>query len=225
VPKVKPELKLPDIKLPEIKLPEKISDVKIADVKLGDVKLPRLSFESINGGRQARQMARRLPIRQRRRPSVVSMLAGAIGAVALYYFLDPQQGRTRRAQAKDQIMATFRRLGGNLRQVSGRAGANANGFSQKMIHLRSGGTPVDDLTLRDRVESEIFRDASLPKGRLNFDVESGVVTIRGQVDNAYEIASIEKAVLKVRGVNGVENLMHVEGTPAPNKVEARETVQ
>ncbi|MDQ6709759.1 MAG: BON domain-containing protein [Candidatus Dormibacteraeota bacterium] len=220
MPKVQtPEIKLPDVKLP--KLPDKIGDVKMPDLKLGNLKLPRLSFESSNAIKQAKK---RLP-GQQNRPSLVSIVAGAIGGAALFYFLDPERGATRRAQAAAQISATVRRLSGNLSQIGNRASSNANGFSQKMIHLRSGSAPVDDLTLRDRVESEVFRDSSLPKGRLNLDVESGVVTIRGQVENAYEIASIEKAVLKVRGVNGVENLMHVQGSAAPNKVEARETAR
>jgi osmotically-inducible protein OsmY len=93
-----------------------------------------------------------------------------------------------------------------------------------MVQLRSmRARPADDLTLRDRVESEVFRNPDLPKGRINFDVESGVVTIRGQVDNAYQIANVEKAVLKVPGVAGVENLLHVAGTPAPNKAGSRKS--
>ena len=73
-----------------------------------------------------------------------------------------------------------------------------------MVRLQTGPRPVDDLTLKDRVESEIFRSPDLPKGQINFDVESAVVTVRGQVDNALQIAKIEKAVLKVPGVRGVE---------------------
>ncbi len=223
MPKIQtPEIKLPGVKVPTVSLPDRIADVKMPNIKLSDVKLPRLSFESSNAVKQARKQ---LANRGQRRPSIVSIVAGAIGGAALLYFLDPERGAARRAQASAQITATIRRLGGNLTQIGSRASSNANGFSQKMIHLRSSSAPVDDLTLRDRVESEIFRDASLPKGRLNLDVESGVVTIRGQVDNAHEIASIEKAVLKVRGVNGVENLMHVQGSPAPNKTEARETAR
>ena len=205
-------LKAPDIRLMDLKMPEvKIPAVKLPELKLGEVKLPRLTFEPATR-----------PIPKRRGPNGLSMLAGALGGVALFYFMDPKQGAARRAQAGEKFSAVMARLGGSLNQLGSRAGSNASGLSQKMVHLRSGGTAVDDLTLRDRVESEIFRDSSLPKGQLNLGVESGVVTIRGQVDNAYEIASIEKAILKVRGVNGVENLMHVEGTPAPNKVEARE---
>jgi osmotically-inducible protein OsmY len=96
---------------------------------------------------------------------------------------------------------------------------------QRMVPI-SGTQPrpaEDDLTLRDRVESEVFRDPDLPKGDINFDVENGIVTIRGAVDNAFRIATIEKAVFKVPGVIGVENLLHVTGTPAPNKAQARKT--
>lgn len=213
MPKLKTQIGT--VKIPDVKIP----DIKISALKLPEMNLPQISIQS---GRAMKQAEKKLP--SRRGPNPISILGGAIAGALLFYLLDPQQGAARRARAKDQILATVRRLSGNFSQLGSRAGANANGFSQKMIHLRSGSTPVDDLTLRDRVESEIFRDQSLPKGQINFDVESGVVTIRGQVESAYQIASIEKAVLKVRGVNGVENLMHLQGTPAPNKVEARESV-
>jgi hypothetical protein len=209
MPKVKTQLgsvKIPDIKVPVVKLPE--------------IQLPQISIQSASAVKQAKK---KLPAR-RGGPNTISVIGGAIAGALLFFFLDPEHGAARRAQAREQILATIRRLNGNVAQLGGRASANANGFSQKMIHLRSASAPVDDLTLRDRVESEIFRDQSLPKGQINFDVESGVVTVRGQVESAYQIASIEKAVLKVRGVNGVENLMHLQGTPAPNKVEARESV-
>jgi BON domain-containing protein len=228
-----PEIKIPEIKSRRVRMPKvktqmgevKIPDVKIPDIKVPAIKLPEMALPriSITSASAVKQAKKKLPAR-RGGPNVISVVGGAIAGALLFFFLDPEHGAARRAQARDQILATIRRLNGNVAQLGGRAGANANGFSQKMIHLRSGSAPVDDLTLRDRVESEIFRDQSLPKGRINFDVESGVVTIRGQVDNAQQIVSIEKAVLKVRGVNGVENLMHLQGTPAPNKVEARESV-
>jgi len=223
-----PKVNLPEVKIPEIKMPKvktQIGEVKIPDIKIPALKLPEMTLPqiSIQSGKAVKQAKKKLRGR-RGGPNAISVVGGAVAGALLFYFLDPERGAARRAQLKDQVLATIRRLNGNVSQLGGRAGANANGFSQKMIHLRSGGAPVDDLTLRDRVESEIFRDQSLPKGRINFDVESGVVTIRGQVDSAQQIASIEKAVLKVRGVNGVENLMHMAGTPAPNKVEARESV-
>ena len=155
-------------------------------------------------------------------PSRLAVLAGAAAGAVAVYFLDPQHGHARRAQFVDWSGARLRRAWRALNQLGARTGANASTFPQRMVNLRSGPRPADDLTLRDRVESEVFRNGDLPKGQINLDVESGVVTIRGQVENAFQIATVEKAVLKVPGVVGVENLLHVDGTPAPNKAQARE---
>ncbi|HEV2012741.1 MAG TPA: BON domain-containing protein [Candidatus Dormibacteraeota bacterium] len=156
-------------------------------------------------------------------PSRLSVITGAlVGAIAVYFF-DPQQGRARRAQFVEWSGARLRRGWHAVNQMGVQTRSNAAALPQRMVSLRSGSGPVDDLTLRDRVESEVLRNPDLPKGQINFDVESAVVTIRGQVDNAFQIASVEKAVLKVRGVTGVENLLHVQGTPAPNKAQARES--
>jgi hypothetical protein len=140
------------------------------------------------------------------------------------YLFDPERGRARRAMLADRVRPQLRRGWHVANQLRTRTSAGAAAFPQRMVQLRSlRPRPADDLTLRDRVESEVFRNADLPKGRINFDVESGVVTIRGQVDNAYQIANVEKAVLKVPGVAGVENLLHVDGTPAPNKAQSRKS--
>jgi hypothetical protein len=169
--------------------------------------------------KQTEAARRRLP--GRRGPSRVTVLTGAIAGAVAAYFFDPQQGRARREQFIDWSGARLRRGWRALNRLGSRAASNGAAFPQRMVRLRSGPRPADDLTLRDRVESEVFRNADLPKGQINIDVESAVVTIRGQVDNAFQIASVEKAVLKVPGVAGVENLLHVDGTPAPNKAQAR----
>jgi len=161
----------------------------------------------------------------RRRPARLPVLTGAIVGAAVVYLFDPEKGRARRALLADWAGARLRRGWRTANQLGTRTSATAAAFPQRMVQLRSmRPRPADDLTLRDRVESEVFRNPDLPKGQINFDVESGVVTIRGQVENAYQIANVEKAVLKVPGVAGVENLLHVDGTPAPNKAESRKSV-
>ena len=178
--------------------------------------------ESVNTQirKQTAAAKRRLP--SRGGPGRLVVLAGALAGAVTVYFFDPQQGRARREQFIDWSGARLRRGWHALDRIRARTSSNAAAYPQKMVSLRSGPRPADDLTLRDRVESEVFRNPDLPKGRINIDVESGVVTIRGQVDNAFQIANVEKAVMKVPGVAGVENLLHVDGTPAPNKAQARE---
>jgi hypothetical protein len=161
----------------------------------------------------------------RRGPSRLPVMTGAIVGAAVVYLFDPEKGRARRALLADWLGARARRGWRTVNQIGARTGTTAAAFPQRMVQLRSvRPRPADDLTLRDRVESEVFRNPDLPKGQINLDVESGVVTIRGQVENAYQIANVEKAVLKVPGVAGVENLLHVDGTPAPNKSESRKSV-
>jgi hypothetical protein len=161
----------------------------------------------------------------RRGPSRLPVMTGAIVGAAVVYLFDPEKGRARRALLADWLGARARRGWRTVNQISARTGTTAAAFPQRMVQLRSvRPRPADDLTLRDRVESEVFRNPDLPKGQINLDVESGVVTIRGQVENAYQIANVEKAVLKVPGVAGVENLLHVDGTPAPNKSQSRKSV-
>jgi hypothetical protein len=171
--------------------------------------------------KQSRAARKRLPRQSGPRP--LSVITGAVAGAIAVYFLDPQRGHARRVQFVDWSGARLRRGWRAVNQIGLRTGSNTAALPERMVSLRSGSGPVDDLTLRDRVESEVFRNPDLPKGQINVDVESAVVTIRGQVDNAFQIASVEKAVLKVRGVTGVENLLHVQGTPAPNKAQARES--
>jgi hypothetical protein len=178
--------------------------------------------ESLHTQLRKQTSAARRRVSGRGGPSRLAVLSGAVAGAVAVYFLDPQHGSARRAQFVDWSGARLRRGWKAVNELGARTGANASALPQRMVSLRSGPRPADDLTLRDRVESEVFRNGDLPKGQINLDVESGVVTIRGQVENAFQIASVEKAVLKVPGVVGVENLLHVDGTPAPNTARARE---
>ena len=131
------------------------------------------------------------------------------------FFFDPQEGRRRRALAKDRAGALVRRLG----RRSGRAGravsATAYGVTQKVTHLREEPKEQpDDVTLARKVESEIFRDADSPKGQVSVNAVDGVVYLRGEVDEA-QIAKLVSDAEKVEGVQRVENLLHTPGTPAP----------
>lgn len=172
------------------------------------------------------QTTARKPLPKRRGFSFWGMATGALAGAIVAYLFDPERGKSRRAMLTQWSGARLRQGSRSLGQLT-RYSSNAAGtLPQRMVSLRSGqrSTP-DDVTLKDRIESEVFRDPEMPKGEINFDVSNGIVTIRGAVDNAFRIATIEKAVFKVPGVSGVENLLHVTGTPAPNKAEARESTR
>jgi BON domain-containing protein len=74
----------------------------------------------------------------------------------------------------------------------------------------------DDAELAHKVESVVFRDDTLHKGDVSINAENGTVFLRGQVDSPDTIVRFERAVRDVEGVDGVENLLHVPGTPAPH---------
>jgi len=146
-------------------------------------------------------------------------LFGLIGlGAALTYFFDPQQGRGRRAEARDRIAGFFRRRVRQGERLGRSASAQAEGLVQKAKHLEEEPKPQpDDVTLTRKVETEIFRDADVPKGQINVNAENGKIVLRGEVEQPQLIKDLEKRTKKVKGVQEVENLLHLQGTPAPSK--------
>lgn len=150
--------------------------------------------------------------------AVVSAIAGALAA----YIFDPRLGRGRRTKARDRVAGSarhgVRRVGRGERRVR----ALAVGRARRVQHAvgRHDHRYVDDVTLAQRVESRIFRDPQVPKGRLNVDAAGGVVFLRGALTEPQQIREIESAAAKVPGVVRLDSFLHLEGTPAPNKVDA-----
>jgi osmotically-inducible protein OsmY len=146
-------------------------------------------------------------------------LLGLVGLGAgLTYFLDPQQGRRRRAMARDRIAGFFRRRAREGERLGRSASAQAEGLAQKAKHLQEEPKPQpDDVTLTRKVETEIFRDAEVPKGQINVNAENGKIYLRGEVDKPELIKDLEKRARKVQGVEAVENLLHLPGTEAPSR--------
>lgn len=143
------------------------------------------------------------------------LMAVGLGA-ALEYFLDPDRGRRRRAMAQDRTAALARRCARQASQLARYAASTAVGWKERAEYAGiKPAPPANDEMLTQRVESEVFRDPSVPKGQLNINSEHGLVVLRGQVDSEGMIREIEDKVRKVPGVKGVENLLHLPGTPAP----------
>jgi osmotically-inducible protein OsmY len=145
------------------------------------------------------------------------LLAGALGVVLAYLF-DPDSGRRRRAVTQDRAAAFFRRGGRRADRFARGVAATAEGVTQKVTHLSEEEKPQpDDATLAHKVETEVFRDREVPKGQINVNAERGVVFLRGQVETRELIDDLVERTRKVRGVQDVENLLHLPGTPAPTR--------
>jgi osmotically-inducible protein OsmY len=144
------------------------------------------------------------------------LLGFGAAVAALTYFFDPQDGARRRNMTRDRALSFFRQ-GGRKAGRAGRAVASeAHGLKQKATHLKEESKPQpDDITLARKVETEIFRGADVPKGKINVNAEGGIVFLRGEVDDPDLIKDLEKAARKVQGVREVENLLHAAGTPTP----------
>ena len=92
-------------------------------------------------------------------------------------------------------------------------------MKQKATHVREEPKDFDDVTLARKVETEIFRDADVPKGQINVNAEGGVVYLRGEVEQPDMIEELESKARDVQGVREVENLLHLPGQEAPTKPE------
>lgn len=160
---------------------------------------------------------RRGPARRRQRSArelaEVAVPAFAAG-VALEFFLDPRSGKRRRHLVRDRTRAALRRRARRVeRQAHYEAGKLA-GVGHAIRH-RDQAAALDDVGLVRKVESELFRDRTIPKGNISINADRGIVVLRGELDDAQQIQSIEREVRKVAGVRDVENLLHSPGVPAP----------
>jgi gas vesicle protein len=120
------------------------------------------------------------------------LLGGVLGTLGALFF-DPQQGKRRRKELVDRSAALFRRTGTRAEQPK----------------------DFDDVTLARKVETEIFRDADVPKGQIDVNAQEGVVQLRGEVPSPDMLNDLVAKTRKVQGVRDVESLLHLPGTPAP----------
>lgn len=156
---------------------------------------------------------RRLP-----RPlSLFLALSGVVGAAASY-FLDSANGRRRRRSTLDRSRSLGRRGVQRGRRAIRHVTSDATGTAKRLLHALPRQAPdLDDATLAHKVESILFRDRDVPKGQINVNAENGVIFLRGQVEEEGLLETLEERVRKVRGVRGVENLLHLPGSPPPDR--------
>ena len=145
------------------------------------------------------------------------LAAGAAGALGMY-FLDPDRGRGRRSLARDRLAGSMRRGFRTLGRTGRGAAAGTHALAQQARHRQPEEWAVpNDATLAQRVQSELFRDPDLPKERITINAEAGIVVLRGELERPEQIRAVEDAVSRMAGVRGVRNLLHLPGTPVPER--------
>ncbi len=85
------------------------------------------------------------------------------------------------------------------------------GFVTRALQRRD----YDGATLKDKVESELFRDEHEVKGSISINAQEGVVQLRGEVPSQGLIDALVDRTQKIQGVREVESLLHTPGTEAP----------
>ena len=149
---------------------------------------------------------------------LIAVAAGglALGAL-LEYFLDPRTGRRRRHTARDRALSRMRRGERRALVRARRAELHAIGVARRTINARRRAEEqLDDVTLAQKVESQLFRRANVPKGQVSVNAEEGVVFLRGVMERQADIELMGEEARRIEGVRAVENLIHPPGTPAPH---------
>lgn len=116
---------------------------------------------------------------------LLGLLLGAGIGAALLYFLDGEQGEERR-QSVAGIATGF---GGNADEAAER-----------------------DQEVTGRVEAELLRDATIPRGQFAINTVDNVVYIRGTATSQAQIDEIERRVKALPGVDAVINLLRLPAT-------------
>jgi osmotically-inducible protein OsmY len=141
-------------------------------------------------------------------------IGAALGALVAYLF-DPQNGRRRRHGATDRTAGALRRRKRATARAARAVRSETYGAAQKLRHRREEPKEFDDVTLARKVETEIFREADVPKGQIVVNAQDGIVQLRGEVPDVQMLEALVAKAADVQGVRDVENLLHLPGVPAP----------
>jgi osmotically-inducible protein OsmY len=153
-----------------------------------------------------------LPERRRTRRILLVAVAGGLG---LAIIVGPRQRRERTA-------ARVRRGKANAARHADYAAGQMKGAAHEAKDLVTPDSPKPDLTdqqLARKVETIIFRDDDVPKGKINVDAAGATVSLRGEAESQEAITALEDRAAAIPEVIRVENLLHLPGEPAPTRTD------
>ncbi|MDQ6682419.1 MAG: BON domain-containing protein [Chloroflexota bacterium] len=144
-------------------------------------------------------------------PTVLGALLGALTA----YLLDPDKGRDRRARLRETLNGRLGDVRDRIEQRRRRSIDMLEGRLDQVRQPGETGAVLNDASLAAKVETELFADQSIAKGKINVNVEEGVVVLRGEVDTAKQRTDLVRRARRIPGVADVTSLLHLPGEPAP----------
>ncbi|HUG22357.1 BON domain-containing protein [Piscinibacter sp.] len=143
--------------------------------------------------------------------------AGMALAAVVTYYLDPQNGRRRRARVADRIDAATHGAARFASTQGRRAAHQALGLAataRSRITDRS--QPVDDSQLEGRVRAQLGRTIGYPKA-IHTEVERGCVRLEGHVLER-DLEPVLSELKEVLGVRRIYNRLKVHETAENNPV-------
>lgn len=142
--------------------------------------------------------------------NVLSVIGGVTAGIGLMYFLDPDQGRRRRALVKDQMVHAAHKTGDAMDATSRDIANRAKGAVAE-LRGRFQNEEVSDEILRDRVRARVGAVVGHASS-IEVDVRDGRVILRGPV-LAHEVDRLLRRVGAVRGAKDVESHLEVHAEP------------
>lgn len=84
---------------------------------------------------------------------------------------------------------------------------------------------ITDAALAHKVESVLFSDPAVPKGKIDINAVGRDVYLRGEAKTPDMIKTLERRTKAIPEVSQVENLLHLPKTPAPTRADTPKRAQ
>jgi osmotically-inducible protein OsmY len=87
------------------------------------------------------------------------------------------------------------------------------------VHL-PGSAERTDADLAEAVVNALKWDTTIPSGKLEVTVSQGWVTLKGEVDYAFQKQEVERAIRHLAGITGVSNFIKIKSQVLPTDLKA-----
>ena len=130
---------------------------------------------------------------------LAKMAAVGIGTAIIAYLFDPERGKGRRARAMDQARSRMKRVQEAAERRMEYQSNRLKGLKHEFT-ADSPTAPFDDITLRQKIKSEIIGPSQLA---VDVEVQNGKVILSGELEDS-QYQDFAKDIRKLSGVESVD---------------------